>query len=105
VQSTLDLDDTDFRKGMGKFQQEQLDKNVVLLKEVEVFAAKKGLTLPQLAIAWLVAKGAAPIPGTKKIKYIEQNIAAAQVDLTADDLEGIEGIISIDTETGSRSFI
>ncbi|RYG34634.1 MAG: aldo/keto reductase, partial [Chitinophagaceae bacterium] len=90
------------RKQFGKFQDEQLDKNLVLLKQVEALATEKGLTVAQLALAWVIAKGVVPIPGTKKVKYIEQNIAGAQVDLTASDLERLEAIVPIETETGRR---
>jgi aryl-alcohol dehydrogenase-like predicted oxidoreductase len=102
IQSNAELSDNDFRKQIGKFKDGQLDKNLVLIKEVEAMALEKGLTVAQLALAWLVAKGAVPIPGTKKVKYVEQNIAGAQVDLTGDDLERLEAIVPIETETGYR---
>lgn len=69
---------------------------------MEALATEKGLTVAQLALAWVIAKGVVPIPGTKKVKYIEQNIAGAQVDLTASDLERLEAIVPIETETGRR---
>ncbi len=102
IQSNAELSDNDFRKQIGKFKDGQLDKNLALIKEVEVLASEKGLTVAQLALAWLVAKGAVPIPGTKTVKYVEQNIAGAQVDLTGDDLERLEAIVPIETETGYR---
>lgn len=102
IQSNAELADDDFRKQFGKFKDGQLDKNLALIKEVEAMAIEKGLTVAQLALAWLVAKGAVPIPGTKNVKYVEQNFAGAQVDLTGNDLERLEAIVPIETETGYR---
>lgn len=103
VQSSTDLAEDDPRQHIPKFKGEQLEKNVALLKEVEAFANEKGLTIAQMAIAWSIAKGAVPIPGTKRVKYIEQNIAGAQVDLTTSDLDRLESIVPIDIETGNRA--
>ncbi|QHW00549.1 aldo/keto reductase [Spirosoma endbachense] len=102
IQSNSELADDDFRKQFGKFKDGQLDKNLVLINEVETLATEKGLTVAQLALAWVIAKGVVPIPGTKKVNYIEQNIAGAQMDLTDNDLERLEAIVPIETETGSR---
>jgi aryl-alcohol dehydrogenase-like predicted oxidoreductase len=102
IRTPEDLPENDFRRGMPKYQGEQFQKNLELLKAIEQMAAEKGITSSQLALAWTIAKGALPIPGTKRVKYLEQNIAAAGVTLTSDDLATLESIIPLGTETGNR---
>jgi aryl-alcohol dehydrogenase-like predicted oxidoreductase len=97
-----DLPENDFRRGMPRYQGEQFQKNLELLQAIEQMAADKGIASTQLAIAWTIAKGSLPIPGTKRVKYLEQNIAAASVTLTSDDLAKLESIIPLGTETGNR---
>ncbi len=65
-------------------------------------AAEKGITTAQLAIAWVIAKGHVPIPGTKKRKYVEQNLAAAYICLSDADIKRLEEIIPLQTDTGAR---
>ena len=101
-QSPDDFPENDFRRMVPKFQGEQFQKNLDLLKEIQTIATEKEVTGPQLALAWIIAKGALPIPGTKRVKYVEQNIAATQINLTNDDLLRLENIIPLDTETGDR---
>ena len=99
------LDDfpaTDFRRKLPKFQGEQFQKNLELLAEIEKMAAEMNLSSSQLALAWVLAKGALPIPGTKRVKYVEQNIAATRVVLTDNELERLESIIPLGTPTGNR---
>jgi aryl-alcohol dehydrogenase-like predicted oxidoreductase len=87
-----DLDDNDFRKHGPRFTGENLDKNLVLAGKVAEIAGEKGITPAQLALAWVLAKGddLVPIPGTKRRKYLEENAAADDVELTTEDLERIE---------------
>ncbi len=101
-QSPDDFPENDFRRTVPKFQGEQFQKNLDLLKEIQTMAAEKDVTSPQLALAWILAKGALPIPGTKRVKYVEQNIGATEINLTKDDLDRLESIIPLDTETGDR---
>lgn len=101
-QSPDDFPENDFRRTLPKFQGEQFQKNLDLLKEIQTMAAEKEVTAPQLALAWIMAKGAVPIPGTKRVKYVEQNIASTDIDMTQADLDRLEAIIPIDTETGDR---
>jgi aryl-alcohol dehydrogenase-like predicted oxidoreductase len=96
-----DLPANDFRRGMPRYQGEQFQKNLDLLQAIEQMAANKGIASTQLAIAWTIAKGSLPIPGTKRVKYLEQNIAAASITLTSDDLAQLESIIPLGTETGN----
>lgn len=97
-----DFGENDFRQSVPKFQGEQFQKNLDLLHEVESMASEKGITSTQLALAWTIAKGALPIPGTKRTKYLEQNIAATDHELSQNDLDRLESIIPVSTETGNR---
>jgi aryl-alcohol dehydrogenase-like predicted oxidoreductase len=87
-----ELVDSDFRRHGPRFTGENLDKNLVLARKVAEIANEKGITPAQLALAWVLAKGddLVPIPGTKRRRYLEENAAADDVELTAEDLERIE---------------
>jgi aryl-alcohol dehydrogenase-like predicted oxidoreductase len=82
----------DFRRGNPRFQGENFDRNLALVGKVRDLAAAKGATPSQLALAWVLAQGddIVPIPGTKRREYLEQNVAALDVTLSADDLAEIE---------------
>ncbi|MGI5244141.1 aldo/keto reductase [Dactylosporangium sp. CA-139066] len=82
----------DFRASNPRFQGENFQKNLDLVSEVRHLAEAKGATPAQLALAWVLAQGddVVPIPGTKRRPYLEQNVAALDVELTADDLAAIE---------------
>ncbi|MBT32197.1 MAG: aldo/keto reductase [Thalassobius sp.] len=97
-----DLPADDWRRYLPKFQGEQFYKNIELLNAVKAMAEEKQITVSQLAIAWVIAKGYIPIPGTKRPKYVEQNIAATYVELSKEDLQKLEEIIPIETKTGDR---
>jgi aryl-alcohol dehydrogenase-like predicted oxidoreductase len=83
-----ELDDTDFRKRGPRFTGDNLQANLRLANKVAEIAEEKGVTPAQLALAWVLAQGAdlVPIPGTKRRKYLEENAAAADVELTEDEL-------------------
>src|SRR5919197_1064921 len=83
-----DLDADDFRRGGPRFQGEALEHNLRLVAKVEELAAEKGCTSGQLALAWVLARGEdiVPIPGTKRRKYLEENLAAVDIKLSAEDL-------------------
>ena len=102
IKSPDDFPENDFRRGIPKFQGEQFYKNIELLNEINKLAAEKNVTPSQLAIAWTVNKGFVPIPGTKRVKYAEQNIAAAAIALTTQDAQRLESIIPLGTATGNR---
>ena len=87
-----ELDSDDFRRDGPRFQGEALEQNQRLVAKVEELAGEKGCTPGQLALAWVLAQGddVVPIPGTKRRKHLEENVAAADVDLSADDLARIE---------------
>jgi len=87
-----ELEESDFRKRGPRFTGENLDANLALAAKVAEIAGEKDLTPAQLALAWVLAQGEdiVPIPGTKRRTYLEQNAAAADVRLSAEDLERIE---------------
>jgi aryl-alcohol dehydrogenase-like predicted oxidoreductase len=102
IKSPDDFAADDFRRTIPRFQGQQFYKNLELLKAIEQMAAEKGITPSQLAIAWVVAKGHLPIPGTKRVKYVEQNIAAANMELSAEEMEKLEAIVPLGASTGDR---
>ena len=102
IQRPEDFDDNDFRKQTPRFQGENFYKNIQLVNEVKKLADEKGITASQLAIAWVIAKGHLPIPGTKRVKYVEQNIAATNIQLSKAELDRIDAIIPLGTITGDR---
>ena len=90
--SPNELDEGDFRRSGPRFSGENLEANLKLASKVAEIAAEKGITPAQLALAWVLAQGddLAPIPGTKRRRYLEENAAAADVELSSDELDRIE---------------
>jgi len=86
-----DLSADDYRRNSPRFQGENFAINLDLVKKVEELAQEKGCTASQLALAWVLAQGEdiVPIPGTKKLRYLEENAGAAAIELTAADLKRI----------------
>src|SRR5207249_10098479 len=99
-----DLPPDDYRRTVPRFQGENFEKNLGLVKRVEEIAREKGCTPAQLALAWLLAQGEdiVPIPGTKRRKYLQENVGALDVDLTNENLQRIEEIAPKDAFAGSR---
>ena len=102
LKSPDDFPEDDFRRTIPKFQGEQFYKNLELVNAINQLAKDKGITASQLAIAWAVNKGFVPIPGTKRIKYLEQNIEAGSITLSPQDITRLESIIPLGTDTGQR---
>lgn len=100
IRSIDDLPENDFRRAIPRFQDEHFHKNIELVKAIENTAAEKNVTSSQLALAWIISKGIVPIPGTKRRKYLEQNIAATDILLTKAELAKIENIVPLGTDTG-----
>jgi len=100
------LDESDSRRTgyFPRFAGDNLDANLVLVAEVRKFAEQKGCTPGQLALAWVLAQGedVAPIPGTKRVEYLEENVGAAAVELTGDDLEALEKAVPRGAVAGER---
>jgi aryl-alcohol dehydrogenase-like predicted oxidoreductase len=95
IKSVDDLADDDFRRSTPRFQGENFQRNLDLVAKVEELAAAKGVTPAQLALAWVLAQGddIVPIPGTRRIERLEENIAALDVELTAQDLAEISAAL------------
>lgn len=102
IKSPDDFAANDFRRTIPRFQGQQFYKNLELLGAIEKMAAEKDITPSQLAIAWVIAKGHLPIPGTKRVKYVEQNIAAANIELSAAEMAQLEAIVPLGLSTGDR---
>ncbi|MBC9911250.1 aldo/keto reductase [Chitinophaga varians] len=103
ITDTTTLSDNDFRKTLPRFQDGNFEQNLQTVTALESFAKEKGITSAQLSLAWLLAQGEdiIPIPGTKRRKYLQENAAAADVQLSAADLEKINAILK-DGIAGSR---
>jgi aryl-alcohol dehydrogenase-like predicted oxidoreductase len=99
-----DFADDDFRRGLPQFQGENLDHNLALAERVQGLAKTLDVTPVQVALAWLLAQGehVVPIPGTKRVRYLEENAAAAEVELTADQLAEIDSAVPPGAVSGDR---
>jgi len=99
-----DLPADDYRRFSPRFQGDNFQKNLDLVKRVEQIAAEKGCTPSQLALAWVLAQGQdiVPIPGTKRRKYLEDNVGAVNVQLTPDDVRRIEEVFPSGAAAGDR---
>ncbi|SDR02834.1 Predicted oxidoreductase [Chryseobacterium soldanellicola] len=104
INEVQNFGDDDFRKSLPRYQQENLENNKNLAQEINDFAASKGVKGTQLALAWVLNQGEdiIPIPGTKRIKYLEENIAATQIELSASDVETIDSILKKYPNIGER---
>jgi aryl-alcohol dehydrogenase-like predicted oxidoreductase len=102
IKNPDDFADDDFRKGIPRFQGENFYKNIELLNEINKLAGEKGVTASKLAIAWIISKGFLPIPGTKRVKYVEQNIDAANIVLSSEEITRLEKIVPLGLSTGDR---
>jgi len=89
IRSTADISDDDWRKTNPRFVGENFERNLRIVDEVQVVAAEAGATPAQIALAWLIAQGddIAPIPGTKRVARVEENIAADGIALSSDQIE------------------
>src|SRR5689334_19118470 len=99
-----DFPEGDFRKNHPRFQGENFEKNIQLVREVEAMAKEKGCTTAQLALAWVLAQGEdiVPIPGTKRVRYLDENIGALEVKLGDDDLRRLDEILPPGAAAGER---
>jgi len=99
-----DLEPGDVRRQHPRFQGENFAKNLELVTRVEATARSKGVTPSQLALAWVLAQGPdiVPIPGTKKRKYLEENAAADEVKLSAEDLRALDAVAPKGVTAGNR---
>jgi aryl-alcohol dehydrogenase-like predicted oxidoreductase len=99
-----DLEKDDYRRASPRFQGENFQRNLDLVRRIEEMAAEKHCTSAQLALAWVLAQGEdiVPIPGTKQRKYLEENVGALNVRLTDEDLERIDEVAPKGAAAGQR---
>ena len=104
IKSPDDFPEDDFRKHHPRFQGENFERNIQLVREVEAMAKEKGCTTAQLALAWVLAKGEdiVPIPGTKHVRYLDENIGALEVKLTKDGVDRLDKILPPGAAAGPR---
>ncbi|MEM6958273.1 MAG: aldo/keto reductase [Myxococcota bacterium] len=108
ITSTDGLADDDFRRANPRFADDAIGSNLGIVETVKAMANEKGCTPAQLALAWVIAQGdmheltIVPIPGTKRASYLEQNVGALAVKLTADDLARLDQAVPIGAATGAR---
>ena len=104
IKSFDDFGEDDFRRNTPRFQGENFKKNLELVAKVEQLARQKKCTPSQLAIAWVLAQGENifPIPGTKRIKYLEENAEALNVSLSKDELDAIDNLFPKGAVAGQR---
>jgi aryl-alcohol dehydrogenase-like predicted oxidoreductase len=104
IRSLADLDESDWRRTNPRFQEQALKENLGLADRVVELAERRGRTPAQLALAWVLAKGEhiVPIPGTKSPRRLEENAAAIEIELSAEELEELDNAISPDAVRGTR---
>lgn len=105
IRSVNDLEETDWRRQNNpRFSEDNLNRNHVIVDAIRQIAAKKRATAAQIALAWVMAQGedVVPIPGTKRRAYLRENVAAAGIRLTADDLAWLAEKIPADAAAGAR---
>lgn len=106
INSVSTLAKDDLRLNAPRFQGENLDRNLSLLERVRSIATSRGCTLGQIALAWLFSQGddIVPIPGTKRIRYLEENVGSVDVILTPEEVMSIGAILSPDNVAGGRAW-
>ncbi|WP_406350497.1 aldo/keto reductase [Streptomyces sp. NBC_00658] len=102
ITSPDDFAEDDWRRTDPRFQGENFTRNLDVVREVHRIADDKNVTPSQLALAWVLHQGAVAIPGTKRRRYLEENVAATEVTLTADDIAAIEAVAPHGVVTGDR---
>jgi aryl-alcohol dehydrogenase-like predicted oxidoreductase len=104
IQSPSDFGPDDMRATLPRFTGDNFQKNLDLVAQVKSLAAARGVTAGQLALAWLLAQGndVAPIPGTKRRSYLAENLAAADITLTPEELDTLNNAFPPDAVAGTR---
>ncbi len=94
----------DFRRGGPRFQEENLKENLAILAPIEALAREKHATPAQIALAWVLAKGddIVPIPGTKRQSYLEENVAASEIGLSAEEVRRLDEAVPVGVTKGAR---
>ena len=104
IRSPDDFAADDTRRRHPRFTGENFDRNIELVHEIERMAQERGVTAAQLALAWVLSRGEdiVPIPGTKRRKYLDENIAAVDIRLSADELQRLDAILPPGAAAGAR---
>lgn len=104
IRTVEDFDEDDYRRRSPRFQGNNFDRNLALVESVQAIAQDYGVTPGQLALAWVLAQGEdlVPIPGTKRIGFLDENIAALEIHLTEDDMSRIDAIFPPEAAAGTR---
>jgi aryl-alcohol dehydrogenase-like predicted oxidoreductase len=104
IASAADLAEGDFRRANPRFAGAAFDANRALVDQVQALAAERGVTAAQLALAWVLAQGddVVPIPGTRRVRYLEQNAGAVDVRLTGEDLAALAAAVPPEAVAGDR---
>ncbi|GAB3176068.1 aldo/keto reductase [Telluribacter humicola] len=104
IKSPDDFEEGDFRKSNPRFTGENFQKNLDIVNRLQQLAGDKGCTPSQLALAWVLAKGddLVPIPGTKRRKYLEENVQAVDITLSSEEVAEIDEIFPLDSTAGAR---
>jgi aryl-alcohol dehydrogenase-like predicted oxidoreductase len=104
IKSTQDLTENDVRHNFPRFQGENFQRNLELVRRIEAMATEKGCKPSQLALAWVLAQGnqIIPIPGTKRRTYLEENLAALDLVLSEDELKQLDEIAPQGVAAGQR---
>jgi aryl-alcohol dehydrogenase-like predicted oxidoreductase len=104
IQSQDELVENDWRRTNPRFQDEEMQKNLLLVAQLSELAAARGITTAQFALAWVQSQGldVVPIPGTKRRKYLTENVAAATIQLNSDELAAVDAIAPYGAAAGGR---
>ena len=104
IRSMDDLSAEDWRRSNPRFQEEALQENLRLADRVRELASERGVAPGQLALAWVMAKGedVVPIPGTKRVSYLEENVGAADIELSDEDVAALDNAVDAGAVTGTR---
>lgn len=101
IKTPDDFEASDIRRMLPRYQGENFYQNLALVEKIKTLADAKNVSPAQLALAWVLAQGVVAIPGTKRRKYLEQNVAAASIELSAAELAELEAIMPVGSTAGS----
>ena len=96
------LDGNDFRNKLPRFKQGNLENNLLLVNQLDNLAKKHACTVTQLSLAWVLAQKVIPIPGTKSVKHLTENLAARKIELSQTDLNELDDLFPIGIASGGR---
>jgi aryl-alcohol dehydrogenase-like predicted oxidoreductase len=103
ISSAHSLAEGDARRNLPRFQDENITRNLAIVDALERLAARRSATATQVALAWVIRQGVLPIPGTKRRRFLEENVKAAEVSLSSDELAEIERLVPAGAAAGARN--